>query len=98
MWNRWVQKCKVTVKAYQEEIDNLTRIAVTESAYGSLQPALTDLPDPAEVMSVAEQQMKAQQAQMEQLLHGRIRNAQERRCIIKGIEKESVSKSIIIAK
>jgi antitoxin component HigA of HigAB toxin-antitoxin module len=59
---------------------------VTESAYGS-HHTLFDLPDPAEVMSVAEQQMKAQQAQMEQLLQTVSKVTEElqeeRRCIIR---------------
>jgi hypothetical protein len=62
------------------------------------------LPDPAEVMSVAEQQMKAQ-AQMEQLLQTvskvteELHAQEERRCTIKGIGKEKASsKSDIIVK
>jgi hypothetical protein len=71
---------------------------VTESAYGSLSPALTDLPDPAEVMSVAEQQMKAQQAQMEQLLHGRIARARKTVHYQKELRKKASVNRCIIAK
>jgi homeobox protein cut-like len=64
-----VQKCRLTVKSYQEEIDNLTRrCKVTESAYSSLTHELTELPDPANVLHQAAQEMQAQQAQLEQLL------------------------------
>jgi hypothetical protein len=78
MWNR-SKKCKVTVKAYQE-IDNLTRPRPNRLRQLTMR---SDLPDPADIL---EQQMKAQQAQMEQLLHGRIVRAR-RRCIIKRNEK-----------
>lgn len=64
-----VQKCRFTVKSYQEEIDNLTRrCKVTESAYGSLTGSMQELPDPAAALHQAEQQMMDMQAQMEQLL------------------------------
>jgi homeobox protein cut-like len=64
-----VNKCRFTVKSYQEEIDNLTRrCKASESAYSSLCHSLQEVPNPADVLDAAMEQMNAQQAQMAQLL------------------------------
>eukprot|EP00978_Attheya_sp_CCMP212_P036167 scaffold162114_cov44-Attheya_sp.AAC.1 len=45
------KECRTTIKAYQEEIDNLTRrCKAGDSAFGSLYQSLTELPDPAPLL------------------------------------------------
>ena len=56
------KECKVTIKRYQEEIDNITRrCKSSESAYASLAQALKDQSDPSAIM-------QEQQTQLNQLL------------------------------
>ena len=67
------KECRVIVKSYQGEIDNLTRRCKNaENAYSSLCQALTDMPDPAAVLSSVMEQMQKQQKEIETL-----RNSQE---------------------
>jgi homeobox protein cut-like len=72
------KQCRLTVKSYQEEIDNLTRrCKASESAYSSLGHALQELPNPAAVLELTLTQMNAQQAQMAQLLKTVTRSNEE---------------------
>jgi homeobox protein cut-like len=61
--------CKVTIKAYQQEIDNLTvRCKASEQAYAGMTQALQELPDPAVVLAENQKVFESQEAQMSQLL------------------------------
>mmetsp|Transcript_717 Transcript_717/g.1706 ORF Transcript_717/g.1706 Transcript_717/m.1706 type:complete len:801 (+) Transcript_717:185-2587(+) len=62
------KQARVTVKSYQEEIDNLTRRSKgIESAFDKLTNALQDLQDPSGLLASAMEQMNAQQQQIHQL-------------------------------
>mmetsp|Transcript_16311 Transcript_16311/g.23000 ORF Transcript_16311/g.23000 Transcript_16311/m.23000 type:complete len:819 (-) Transcript_16311:232-2688(-) len=63
------KECRKTVKAYQEEIDNLTRrCKSSETAFSGLHSSLQDLPDPASMIGTAMDQIHGQQNQISQLL------------------------------
>jgi homeobox protein cut-like len=63
------KQCRLTVKSYQEEIDNLTkRCKAAESAFGTLSQSLAQVPDPAALLITAMDQMHTQQQQMGQLM------------------------------
>jgi len=60
--------CRVTIKAYQEAIDKLTRrCKASENAYSSVTQALMEIPDPAAVLSAAVEQLNVQSKQLEKL-------------------------------
>ncbi|KAG7374308.1 CASP C terminal-domain containing protein [Nitzschia inconspicua] len=60
---------RVTVKSYQEEIDNLTRRSkATESAFDKLAQALGEAQDPTAFLVAAIEQMHTQQQQIQQLM------------------------------
>ncbi|CAB9499448.1 Protein CASP [Seminavis robusta] len=62
------KECRVIVKAYQGEIDNLTRRCKnSETAFSNLYQALTEMPDPSAVLSTVLEQMQKQQAEIETL-------------------------------
>jgi homeobox protein cut-like len=63
------KQCRLTVKSYQEEIDNLTkRGKAAESAFGTLSQSLAQVPDPAALLATAVDQIHTQQQQMGQLM------------------------------
>jgi homeobox protein cut-like len=63
------KQCRLTVKSYQEEIDNLTRrCKASESAFGNLHQSLNEVPDPAAVLSASMDLVFQQQQQIAQLL------------------------------
>jgi homeobox protein cut-like len=63
------KECRVIVKSYQEEIDNLTRrCKATEQGYSTALAALTDLPDPAQVLVSCQEQMQAQGKELARVL------------------------------
>ena len=63
------KQCRLTVKSYQEEIDNLTkRCKAAESAFGTLSQSLAQVPDPAALLVTAMDQIHTQQQQMGQLM------------------------------
>jgi homeobox protein cut-like len=56
------KECRVTIKAFQEEIDNLTRRCKNaENSYASLLAMLQELPDPATFLVEAQHELKVQQ-------------------------------------
>ena len=60
--------CRVIVKSYQGEIDNLTRRCKNaEAAYGALCQALTEMPDPSAVLSKVSEQLQKQQKEIDAL-------------------------------
>ena len=60
--------CRLTVKSYQEEIDNLTkRCKSAEGAFATLAQAVAQLPDPGAVIATALEQILLQQQQMSKL-------------------------------
>ena len=60
--------CRVIVKSYQGEIDNLTRRCKnSESAYSALCQALTGMPNPTAVLSSVMETLQKQQKEMEAL-------------------------------
>jgi len=62
------KQARVTVKSYQEEIDNLTRRSkATESAFEKLAQALHDVQDPLTILTEATEQLNSQQQQIHQL-------------------------------
>jgi len=62
------KQARVTVKSYQEEIDNLTRrTKATESAFDKLTQALHDVQDPSGFFMEATEQLNSQQQQILQL-------------------------------
>lgn len=62
------KECRVIVKSYQGEIDNLTRRCKnSESAYGALCQALSEMPDPFAVMSTVVEQLQKQQKELDTL-------------------------------
>lgn len=62
------KQARITVKSYQEEIDNLTRRSKgVESAFDKLTNALHDLQDPSGVLVGATEQLNAQQQQIYRL-------------------------------
>ena len=62
------KECRVTVKAYQEEIDNLTRrCKASEQGISGALMALSDLSDPATALATLQQTVQEQQAEMEAL-------------------------------
>lgn len=62
------KQARVTVKSYQEEIDNLTRRSkATESAFDKLTQALHDVQDPSGLLVDATEQLNSQQQQILQL-------------------------------
>eukprot|EP00934_Nitzschia_sp_Nitz4_P004615 Nitzschia sp. Nitz4//scaffold11_size288233//102401//104828//NITZ4_000760-RA/size288233-snap-gene-0.16-mRNA-1//1//CDS//3329534032//4605//frame0 len=62
------KQCRVTVKAYQEEIDNLTRrCKASETAYSTLTQSLGELPDPSAVVATATEHVHGQHDQVKQL-------------------------------
>jgi len=62
------KQARVTVKSYQEEIDNLTRRSkATESAFDKLTQALHDVQDPSALLFDATEQLNSQQQQILQL-------------------------------
>jgi len=62
------KQARVTIKSYQEEIDNLTRRSkATESAFDKLTQALQDMQDPSGLLNVVTDQMDAQQHEINQL-------------------------------
>lgn len=64
------KQSRTTVKAYQEEVDNITRrCKAAEGAYNTLGQALLELPDPAPVLQACLQAMETQQAQLNNVLH-----------------------------
>ena len=61
--------CRQTIKAYQDEIDNLTRrCKASENAFVSLFTSMSEVPDPASLMNSAVDLIRQQQAQISQLL------------------------------
>ena len=63
------KECRITVKSYQEEIDNLTRrCKAAEQGYAAVFAAFSDLPDPAAVLVACQNQMEAHTQQMAQAL------------------------------
>lgn len=65
------KECRSTVKAYQEEIDNLTRrCKFSDSSFLNLYQALYDLPDPAAVLRPVLDQADASDGQIQHLLRG----------------------------
>jgi homeobox protein cut-like len=63
------KQCRLTVKSYQEEIDNLTkRCKAAEGAFGTLTQSLAQVPDPAALLGTAMDQLHTQQQQMGQLM------------------------------
>ena len=63
------KQCRLTVKAYQEEIDNLTRrCKASESAFGTLHQSLIEVPDPAAVLATSLEHAYTQKQQIGQLL------------------------------
>lgn len=63
------KECRKTVKAYQEEIDNLTRrCKSSDTAFHALYQALTEVPDPASLLGTAMEQIHSQQSQLTQML------------------------------
>lgn len=64
------KECRLTVKSYQEEIDNLTRrCKAAEQGFANVFFALQKLPDPAAILAGCQQQMDAQHKQLTQVLH-----------------------------
>eukprot|EP00536_Pseudo-nitzschia_multiseries_P001460 jgi/Psemu1/250576/estExt_Genewise1Plus.C_190003 len=62
------KQARVTIKSYQEHIDNLTRRSKgIESAFDKLTNALQDLQDPSGLLAAAMELMNAQQQQIYQL-------------------------------
>ena len=62
------KSCRQTVKAYQEEIDNLTRrCKSSESAFTSLTQSLGENPDPFATLSMAMNVVNEQKIQIEKL-------------------------------
>ena len=65
------KECRTIVKAYQEEIDNLTRrCKASDSAFVDLYKALSDLPDPSSTMSTAMEHLDSKTGQVQHLLKG----------------------------
>jgi homeobox protein cut-like len=63
------KECRITVKSYQEEIDNLTRrCKAAEQGYAAVFLAVQELPDPAVVLHMCQQQLEAQALQIAQVL------------------------------
>jgi homeobox protein cut-like len=63
------KECRKTVKAYQEEIDNLTRrCKASETAFFSIHQGLSEVPDPSSLLAAALEQIHSQQTQIAQLL------------------------------
>ena len=63
------KECRTTVKAYQEEIDNLTRRCKgSETTFSSIHQGLSEVPDPTSLLSTAFEQIRSQQTQLNQLL------------------------------
>lgn len=64
------KECRQTIKAYQEEIDNLTRrCKSSENAFASIHAALGDIADPTALLKRASVQIHDQQNQISQLLN-----------------------------
>lgn len=62
------KNCRVTIKAYQEEIDNLTRRCKTaEGAFADLTKHLGEVPDPTEIIVNALDHIHVQHVQLQQL-------------------------------
>ena len=62
------KECRTMVKAYQGEIDNLTRRCKnSESAFSSLCQALVEMPDPSAVLSTVLEHMHKQQKEIDSL-------------------------------
>jgi homeobox protein cut-like len=65
------KECRTTIKAYQEEIDNLTRrCKAADSAFGTLFQSLTELPDPAPILVSLGEQQSSSESQVQHLLQG----------------------------
>ena len=61
-------ECKTTIKAYQEEIDKITRrCKSSEAGYSALAQSLMEQSDPATIMQAMVQQLHDQQSQISQL-------------------------------
>jgi homeobox protein cut-like len=59
-------ECRVIVKAYQGEIDNLTRRCKSaETAFIGIYQALTELPDPSAVLNTVMEQLQKQQKELD---------------------------------
>ena len=66
------KECKVTIKRYQEEIDNITRrCKSSESAYASLAQALKDQSDPSAIM----QEQQTQLNQLREQVQAQVKSA-----------------------
>lgn len=64
------KECRVTIKAYQEEVDNLTRRCKgSEQACTTVLTALLGLPDPAPLLLVQQQQTLQDEQQHKQVIH-----------------------------
>ena len=64
------KECRVTIKAYQEEVDNLTRRCKTaETSYSTAVTALAELPDPAQALEAAWKEILEQKQQLQQVLN-----------------------------
>eukprot|EP00428_Durinskia_dybowskii_P011995 CAMPEP_0170215926 /NCGR_PEP_ID=MMETSP0116_2-20130129/7607_1 /TAXON_ID=400756 /ORGANISM="Durinskia baltica, Strain CSIRO CS-38" /LENGTH=239 /DNA_ID=CAMNT_0010466517 /DNA_START=86 /DNA_END=801 /DNA_ORIENTATION=+ len=62
------KSCRVTIKAYQEEIDNLTRRCKSaEGAFADLTKQLGDVPDPTQIIVSALDHIHVQHVQLQQL-------------------------------
>jgi len=63
------KECRVTIKSYQEEIDNLTRrCKAAEQNYAGICATLQELPDPAEILEAANREIAEQKQQVQQVL------------------------------
>jgi homeobox protein cut-like len=61
--------CRQTIKAYQEEIDNLTRRCKgSEGAFLSIQASLMEVPEPLTLFNASIEQIRNQEGQLNQLL------------------------------
>ena len=64
------KECRVTIKAYQEEIDNLTRrCKIAETSYATAVTALAERPDPAQALEAAWKEILQQKQHLQQVLH-----------------------------
>ncbi|KAL7581260.1 hypothetical protein ACA910_006031 [Epithemia clementina (nom. ined.)] len=62
-------ECKTTIKAYQEEIDNITRrCKSSEAAYSTIAQALMEQSDPVSTMQALVHQVQEHQSQLSKLL------------------------------
>jgi homeobox protein cut-like len=83
------KQCRVTIKSYQEEIDNLTRrCKSSETNYTNQCLSFGDLTDPAVLLQAALEQIAAQQSQMQNVEHAQQQQAAAQEQAIGQLQQE----------